>query len=97
MNCVYLVLCRSASVPKPFSTLAVCATADAAKNWVSETLEWLTFARGLAANSCHLDDWDTVIDCDGNAYLASALSVDSYPFDGKPALELKITRRYVIE
>ena len=97
MNCVYLVSCRSASVPEPFATLAVCVTADAAKNWVSKTLEWLTLSRGLAANECHLDDWDTEIDCDGNAYLCSAISVDSYPFDGEPALELKITRHYVIE
>ena len=97
MNCVYLVSCRSTSYQEPFSTLAVCATADAAKKWVSETLEWLTFARGLAVNSCHLDGWDTAIDCDGDAYLCSMISVDSYPFDGEPALELKITRRYVIE
>ena len=97
MDCVYLVSCRSASYPEAFNMLAVCATVDAAKKWVSETLEWLAFTRGLPASSCHLDNWDSIIDCDGNAYLCSTLSVDSYPFDGKPALELKITRRYVIE
>ena len=97
MDCVYLASCRSASHPEPFTTLAVCATADAAKKWLLETLDWLTYVRGLDINSCHLDDWDTVIDCDGNAYLCSAVLVDSYPFDGGPALELKIKRRYVIE